>query len=655
MKRKWTKKLLAGVLSLALAFTAAFAVSPQILRAGAAQAANTADVPQNQVIAGQNLGIQGNENRLMRWDYNPNTTAYLNTFTGNYINQFRIAGTPFALTYNSLDPEKKFFGTGVSSIFDQSIKKFSDNAYEFTEADGGKRYFTRDNNWQDGYGNSLAFTDRGYTVHSENRSLTFDNSGKLISLEQPLEPGGPTTSMRFYYEYVNSEGNLMLSSVLTKEFGTITFVPTKEGDSIDGKDIQFERMPEGYDPTFVWYYSGIMDFGDIRNTDGTSVMTSRSEGLGKLYDYNHTMELTPEFPYGGPRIPSSVRHRDNAVNLDSTWEFTYGDRRTTITNPDGSQTVQYFDIWGNPTETPEPDTEPSVPTQQIAQDRNLGYNRDGANSYWKLGTLKGNVQVNLYNGNVFFETNQSETGYLTYNSQSTQTSDFGDRFSYRGSDRIDKISDDVYVLTDVDGQRHYFTYDNTPGALTDDRGYTLTIHEDTYTIKDNLYPIGTYSKDTGRNISVVLNEDGTTASFELWESPYTLGYYPATASRGPRVQSVSQNGVSKATFGYNAQGNPTAMILSDGSSILLTYDSTGTLLTGIQNIADNSRIQFGYITDENGLPRANNVQQFDASGAKTNEVTIAYGKNAAGNRQTMLINMQGVQTVYNFDEYGDKM
>ena len=105
-----------------MVFTAAFAVSPQMLKAGAAQAANTADVPQNQVIAGQNLGIQGNENRLMRWDYNPNTTAYLNTFTGNYINQFRIAGTPFALTYNSLDPEKKFFGTGVSSIFDQSIK-----------------------------------------------------------------------------------------------------------------------------------------------------------------------------------------------------------------------------------------------------------------------------------------------------------------------------------------------------------------------------------------------------------------------------------------------------------------------------------------------------------------------------------------------------
>ena len=43
MKRNWSKKLLAGVLSLAMVFTAAFAVSPQMLKAGAAQAANTAD------------------------------------------------------------------------------------------------------------------------------------------------------------------------------------------------------------------------------------------------------------------------------------------------------------------------------------------------------------------------------------------------------------------------------------------------------------------------------------------------------------------------------------------------------------------------------------------------------------------------------------
>ncbi|MFQ8600011.1 MAG: hypothetical protein ACLSAP_05065 [Oscillospiraceae bacterium] len=90
------------------------------------------------------------------------------------------------------------------------------------------------------------------------------------------------------------------------------------------------------------------------------------------------------------------------------------------------------------------------------------------------------------------------------------------------------------------------------------------------------------------------------------------------------------------------------MILSDGSSILFTYDSTGSLLTGIQNISDGSRLQFAYTTDENGLPRVNSIQQFDASGNKTNEVRISYG-----NRQTVLINMQGVQHVYNFNEYGD--
>lgn len=447
----------------------------------------------------------------------------------------------------------------------------------------------------------------------------------------------------------------VLTEAQTTEFGTIHFTPTKDGDSIDAKDIGFERMPEGYENTFVWYYSGIMDYGDIRNTDGTFVLTSRSEGLGRLHNerVSPTVEITPEFPYGAPRIPVSVLHRDRDANLDATWTFAYGDHATTITNPDGSQTVKYFDIWGKPIDAPEPDTKPSVPIEQIAQGKNLAYNRDSANSYWKLGTLKGEVYVNLYNGNLFFNSNQLETGYLSYNSQSTQASDFGNRFSYKGSDQIEKISDSVYVLTGGDGQRHYFTYDYTPGVLMDDRGYTLTVIETTYSVRENLYTVETYAKDTGRKTSVVLNEDGTTASYEFWNSPYTLSYYPQTDGRDPRVQSVSENGVSKATFGYNAQGNLTAMILSDGSSILFTYDSTGSLLTGIQNISDGSRLQFAYTTDESGLPRANSIQQFDASGNKTNEVRISYGKNVDGKRQTILINMQSVQTVHNFNEYGD--
>ncbi|MFQ8600493.1 MAG: hypothetical protein ACLSAP_07835, partial [Oscillospiraceae bacterium] len=137
---------------------------------------------------------------MMLWDFNQNTTAYLNTFTGNYINQFRIAGTPFALTYNSLDPEKKFFGIGVSSIFDQSIKKLSKNAYELTQADGSKRYFTLDNNWQDGYGNSFTTDEYGYAVTSENRTLYFNQSGRLESLSQTFVPGRPPLNMRLRYD-----------------------------------------------------------------------------------------------------------------------------------------------------------------------------------------------------------------------------------------------------------------------------------------------------------------------------------------------------------------------------------------------------------------------------------------------------------------------
>ena len=649
MKRNWSKKLLAGVLSLAMVFTAAFAVSPNALRASASQAAERDPyVPQQLMIAGQNLGIKGNENRLMHWDYNQNTTAYLNTFTGNLINEFRIAGTPFALTFNSLDTEKKFFGIGVSSIFDQSIKKLHENAYEFTEADGGKRYFTLANKWQDGYGNSLAFTGRGYAVHSEKRSLTFDESGKLLHLEQTFAELQDLFVADFKYD-----ANGVLTDVRTSEFGNIHFKPTKEGNPIDAKDIEFERMPEGYGNTFIWYYSGIMSFGDVSNTDGTGVIIDLGGGLNNLHDYNNTKGISPQFDK--VRKAMAIRQWNQSTNLDFTWEFTYGDHRITVDNPDGSKTFKSFDTWGNPINTYGPETVPSVPVEQVAQDRNLAYNYYSASKSWNLGTLRNMAFVNFYNGNLYFGSGEYGSGVLYYNAQSTQTSEFGDHFSYSGSDRIDKISDDAYVHTDEDGQRHYFTYDYTPGALADDRGYILVVNEDTYVITHSAYTVGTYAKDTGFEISVVLNEDGTVASYENVGSNYTLSYYTATASRGPRIQSIMRDGVSEATFGYNAQGNLSAIILANGKSILFTYDSTGSVITGIQNIADGSRLLFGYSVDEDGLQRARNIRLFDAPDSMVDLALLEYNRLSNGNRQTTVTDMQGTKTTYTFNKRGDKI
>ncbi|MFQ8600494.1 MAG: hypothetical protein ACLSAP_07840 [Oscillospiraceae bacterium] len=53
MKRNWTKKLTAGLLSLAMVFTAAVAVWPGRLQASASQAAIDPDVPQNQGLPGR--------------------------------------------------------------------------------------------------------------------------------------------------------------------------------------------------------------------------------------------------------------------------------------------------------------------------------------------------------------------------------------------------------------------------------------------------------------------------------------------------------------------------------------------------------------------------------------------------------------------------
>ncbi len=648
MKRNWSKKLLAGVLSLAMVFTAAFAVSPNALRASASQAAERDPyVPQQLMIAGQNLGIKGNENRLMHWDYNQNTTAYLNTFTGNLINEFRIAGTPFALTFNSLDTEKKFFGIGVSSIFDQSIKKLHENAYEFTEADGGKRYFTLANKWQDGYGNSLAFTGKGYVVNSEKRSLTFDESGKLLHLEQSFAKLQNPLTADFVYD-----ANGVLTDVRTSEFGSIHLTPTKQGDNIDAKDIEFERMPEGYGQRFIWYYSGIMDFGEIDNTDGTYVMTSCSGGLGQLYDYNHTKEFTPVVNYDAPRrIPLSIRHRDNAVNLDATWEFTYGDHMTKITLPNGAQTITHFDIWGNP--IGEPEQIPVVPAEQVAQGVNLGNHLNNLLKSWNPASGL-TASVNGYNGNIVCKIDITSYFSLTYNSQGNQQTEFGSGFSSPANRMIEKISDNVYLMTDEDGCLHYFMQElgGPPYTFRDDRGITLYVRDTYYALEGGLQYRKSFDKANGRESINTYNEDGTAAT-----APYgiSFAYYAATADRGPRVQSISENGVIKATFGYNAQGNISAIIFADGNSVLFTYDSTGSVITGIQNIADGSRLLFGYSVDEDGLQRARNIRLFDAPDSMVDLALLEYNRLSNGNRQTTVTDMQGTKTTYTFNKRGDKI
>ncbi|MFQ8600010.1 MAG: hypothetical protein ACLSAP_05060 [Oscillospiraceae bacterium] len=167
MKNNWTKRLMACILSLALVLLALPAGVGGAFRASAS-APSTADpyasVDEATMIAGQNLGILGNENRLMEWEYNKNTSMYVNTFTGNTIMQFKIAGSPFAITFNAQDTQKRFFGIGMSSIFDHSITRSTTTSICLLKLTAAAA-ISSENSWNDGYGNNLAIFNNDIPSH----------------------------------------------------------------------------------------------------------------------------------------------------------------------------------------------------------------------------------------------------------------------------------------------------------------------------------------------------------------------------------------------------------------------------------------------------------------------------------------------------------
>ena len=656
MKNNWTKRLMACILSLALVLLALPAGIGGAFKASAS-APSTADpyasVDEDVMIAGQNLGILGNENRLTEWEWDANTKLYVNQFTGNGMIQIRIAGTPFKITQNAQDTQKRFLGTGISTIFDHSITKINDDAYMFIESDGSRRYLLSANNWKDSYGNTLAFIDGGYRITSEGRVLEFDRNGKIMRLEQsfdmqPYFSGIVPITVDFHYD---AGGTLI--EVATNFYGNIEFKPTKEGGPIDAKDIVFERMPAGFGETFMWYYSGIMSFGEIQNTDGTGFRVDLGHPFGQLYNPGSSASLGAR--YDADNRATSVERRPSTGGDYTTWEFAYGDLQTTVTDPDGAKTTYYFDKWGNPTDAPDPGPDPApaptVPASEEASGLNLGVNTpSNLLSGWDLGSVV-HANVNAFTGNLVFETKLPDAFSLYYNSQSTQENEFGKYFASEANRVIEKISETVYVLTEFDGSRHYF-YERTPGSgtLTDKSGAVLNISgADTYTITSGGSTRQTFRKSDGRSNDVTVNADGNMSAYKT--NRFT--YFPATSSRGPRVQKILKNSTDAASFGYSTQGNIATTIRADGTTLLLTYDSTGSVITGVQNIMDGSRLAFAYITDGDGVRRLSSIQQFDASGTKLDEVTLSYGTDSDGNSQTTVTKADGTETVTSYDVWGN--
>ncbi len=298
-----------------------------------------------------------------------------------------------------------------------------------------------------------------------------------------------------------------------------------------------------------------------------------------------------------------------------------------------------------------------IPIEDIAEGMNLGngYYENIFRS-WQIGSM-GTGYVNAFNGNFVFSLSglYFPMGF-NYNSRGSIETEFGSKISTTFNETVEELAEDAFLLTERDGSRHYFTYDSTLNWLADERGSRLDIYEQMVDVRRGTGH-QTFMRDSGRQTNVACNENNQMTEAFGSSGTFSFDYYPATAERTGRIKSLhfepSYSSYPKmdATFGYNAKGNLSAMVFSNGVSLVLTYDSTGELVTGVQDLSDGSRLDIDYIDNGDG-PRVSSIRYTRADGVVADALRFVYGRDSQQRAQTTVTDMLGQVSVFTYDEMG---
>lgn len=298
-----------------------------------------------------------------------------------------------------------------------------------------------------------------------------------------------------------------------------------------------------------------------------------------------------------------------------------------------------------------------IPIEDIAEGANLGTGSyENIFRSWKIGSM-GTGYVNAFNGNFAFSLYEMYFPMeFSYNSRGTIETEFGSKISTTFNETVEELAEDAFLLTERDGSRHYFTYDSTLNYLVDERGNRLDIYEQMVDVRRGTGH-QTFMRDTGRQTNVACNENNLMTEAFSNSGMFSFDYYPATAERTARIKSLHFAPESKpytemdATFGYNAKGNLSTMVFSNGVSLLLTYDSTGELVTSVQDLSYSSRLEIDYIDNGDG-PRVSSIRNMTAEGIVTDALRFVYGRDSQQRAQTTVTDMLGRISVFTYDEMG---
>ena len=378
------------------------------------------------------------------------------------------------------------------------------------------------------------------------------------------------------------------------------------------------------------------------NYDGNGNLTSATDVGGAVtkftYDASHLM-LTMTEPNGGTVtnvFDSSGRDTNQTDAMGRVTQFAYTQGKTTITDPNGNQTVDVYENGQLMQETKAAGT-------LLAATWSYSYDPIS----WGVTTVKdpnGNVTTNTWdaNGKLLTKTDAllQKTSY-TYNSFN-QVLTATDPLGVTTSNTYDASGNLTRAFTPLTGTTQYavtgFTYDPTHAGdltqMTDANGKLWQYGYDAYGLRNKaIDPLGdttSYSFDTVGRLQSIVSPKGNVqgGNPSAYTTTFTFNAY------GDRLSALDQ--LSHLTsYKYDANRNRIALIDGSNHQTSYAFDADNELVQLVR--PDGSKLKTVYDND------GNVTQQIDGLGNPT-----AYQYNAL-NQSTQIVDPLNRATRYAYD------
>lgn len=395
-------------------------------------------------------------------------------------------------------------------------------------------------------------------------SYDYDVNDQLVQVTTPNN-----ASTQYIYD---DWGNLLKE--ISPDRGTLTFGYNDAGNVISQIDARGVKVSYSYDAlnrlTFIHYPDSTEDVTftyDVQGCTSTGgagcagAADACANGVGRLcviQDESGTTTLAYD-PFG-----NVTQHDKTELGITYTTEYTYDldDRITSITYPDGRIVTYTRDALGRIT-----DVSMTVNGAATNLVNSLTYRADGLLTGQTFGNGIAETRDYDLQGRLLTQTiGAVDTRIYTYDANSNVTAFTGNAASTSyGYDALDRLTEDTASLSTSS-----FTYDANGNRLTRVQdGKTLTYNYEPNTNRLDQVHTATEPKD------VVLDAAGNTLSDRNTKRTFTY-------DNAGRMDQFFKQGLLKATYTYNAQGQRTRKVKVNNKGKIKTfvyhYDLLGNLI-----------------------------------------------------------------------------